>query len=634
MEENTIAETVGEPQQDTLTVQAQETPAAEETRFPTEPEPAPEPAPDTGLAEESVPDGDDAEPDPTGPPKGDDGEKEEEDPKHVGLYRLLAAAVAVLTLGGLFLGLIGNFFAHSAVFTGGTILKGSLLGYLLSFAKTQFTGGSPMFGGSPSAFFKGLALLLPSLVLLAAVVASVVCLFVALFSKRRAERAARFSGTLSLIAYGLMFLYAYCLQSVRAQAYSGALFDVPTALVTAALTILMFAAGVARAKGKALADLLLLVFPLVAVFALVYPASYTAQSIRSIFSDFSASVFYYLMLVLFGAVLLFNLIVGACRLSAVKRYGFDLIRFSVQLLLSVLLIVAACLRWGSWNMLIFENNSLFPTVLTVINSLGALLLSIVMLLYQKGKNGAAETAEPKAAEETAAAAADAAQPQDGEATAGVIAPAAEETAPAELTVVELPAQEPEEPCAPAEALPAAADGAIAEPAPVAIELPAPPPVPMETEPENEPQEEYTDFEREMLSYARERRETAEPSSYTAPAAAEPPADRVAPAANEPVYLRTSALPERPKVQTVTMYNADTQYTYDPFINTLTPDEKNEFGDLFIACKNGTYGDLPVYKIGGDNTVFFNRVWIRYGAYEMSPALKEKLFRYVRKYGKK
>lgn len=77
------------------------------------------------------------------------------------------------------------------------------------------------------------------------------------------------------------------------------------------------------------------------------------------------------------------------------------------------------------------------------------------------------------------------------------------------------------------------------------------------------------------------------------------------------------------------YGRDSIYTYDPFINTLTPDEKNEFGDLFIARKSGTYGDLPVYVIGGDNSAFFRKVWIRYSVYDMTPSLKEKLYLYIR-----
>lgn len=77
------------------------------------------------------------------------------------------------------------------------------------------------------------------------------------------------------------------------------------------------------------------------------------------------------------------------------------------------------------------------------------------------------------------------------------------------------------------------------------------------------------------------------------------------------------------------YDTNKLYTYDPFINTLTEGEKNEFGDLFIAKKNGSFGDLPKYVIGEENSEFFRKVWIHYSAYDMTPGLKEKLYMYIR-----
>ena len=75
-----------------------------------------------------------------------------------------------------------------------------------------------------------------------------------------------------------------------------------------------------------------------------------------------------------------------------------------------------------------------------------------------------------------------------------------------------------------------------------------------------------------------------------------------------------------------------QYTYDPFINTLTPSEKNEFGDVFIANMYGIHSYLPTYVIGGDNREFFQKVFIYLGRYRgyITQDLMEKIYAYVNK----
>ena len=65
---------------------------------------------------------------------------------------------------------------------------------------------------------------------------------------------------------------------------------------------------------------------------------------------------------------------------------------------------------------------------------------------------------------------------------------------------------------------------------------------------------------------------------------------------------------------------------------LTPQEKNEFGDLFIANRFGDLAYLPAYVIGGDNREFFRRVFIYLGKFRshISPELLGKLYQYVSK----
>ena len=82
--------------------------------------------------------------------------------------------------------------------------------------------------------------------------------------------------------------------------------------------------------------------------------------------------------------------------------------------------------------------------------------------------------------------------------------------------------------------------------------------------------------------------------------------------------------------TVPVQDYPSQYTYDPFINTLTPAEKNEFGDIFIANKYGVHNYLPPYVIGGDNSEFFRKVFIFLGRFrkDISRNLLDKLYVYV------
>ena len=126
----------------------------------------------------------------------------------------------------------------------------------------------------------------------------------------------------------------------------------------------------------------------------------------------------------------------------------------------------------------------------------------------------------------------------------------------------------------------------------------------------------SEFERSMAALAM----GMEPEPATAAAAYQP-----APA---PVYAQPVPAPA-PAPAPVANYDAS-QYTYDSFINSLTPQEKNEFGDLFIANKYGDLAYLPAYVIGGDNREFFSKVFIYFGRYRshISSALLDKLYAYV------
>ena len=125
----------------------------------------------------------------------------------------------------------------------------------------------------------------------------------------------------------------------------------------------------------------------------------------------------------------------------------------------------------------------------------------------------------------------------------------------------------------------------------------------------------SEFERSMAALAK----GIEPETANTAAAAYQPTPA-------PVFAQPAPAPQPVPAPA---YDA-TQYTYDSFINSLTPQEKNEFGDLFIANKYGDLAYLPAYVIGGDNREFFSKVFIYFGRFRshISSALLDKLYVYV------
>lgn len=69
------------------------------------------------------------------------------------------------------------------------------------------------------------------------------------------------------------------------------------------------------------------------------------------------------------------------------------------------------------------------------------------------------------------------------------------------------------------------------------------------------------------------------------------------------------------------------YLPDAFINSLTPQEKDEFDRLFISRIYGENKRLPMYQVGGDNREFFSKVFVFIGRYRnvISDGLLEKIY---------
>ena len=139
----------------------------------------------------------------------------------------------------------------------------------------------------------------------------------------------------------------------------------------------------------------------------------------------------------------------------------------------------------------------------------------------------------------------------------------------------------------------------------------------------------SEFERSMAALARGIAPEPAPAAQTAAgvtyqyAPAPAPTPAYAPAAH---YAPAPAY--RPAAAPKAVYDP-TPYTYDSFINMLTPQERNEFGDLFIANRYCDLSYLPAYVIGGDNREFFAKIFVFMGRYRnvISDGLLEKIYEY-------
>ena len=96
-------------------------------------------------------------------------------------------------------------------------------------------------------------------------------------------------------------------------------------------------------------------------------------------------------------------------------------------------------------------------------------------------------------------------------------------------------------------------------------------------------------------------------------------------------VNPSFLPHEPHVTTAG-YDFYNTKSFDPFIATLSDNERNEFTELFILKFKGTMPELPDYVVGGDNKEFFRKIFIYLGQYRdrMSQALLAKMYQFSMK----
>ena len=502
-----------------------------------------------------------------------------EPPVRAGKYRAFSIIFFLLTAGGLFLGLLGKFipWLSPTYYSGNTGLNNSLLGFFLTRMK-----------GITSASFTALDAIavVAAFVLLVTVLISVITLFISLFSARRARRAAALSGTVSLLSYTLAFLWAICVNSLTMPAFSAEAVDVPVALITLLLFVFMTVFAIVENGKAGIFSAGIYLFSVISCFALFFPGSFT-ESHFILLKTFSSNPVYNSFVLAALAVILVTLVISVIAFLHRRRGILFILLSTLQLAAVLLLCIAGSGLGKNWSLQFFQNGALLPSLVLIFASLGAVLFAGLTLAVQRKQKQLAEEEEDEDYTE--------ADFYDTDEEDDTYDDSDEETE----TELPVDTDETEEDVTDEDYR--YSDGEGGE-------------EPIEPEPSHE--EEMSAFEREMFSLA-------EKGAEESPAEEEnvPPAPQYAPPA--------------PPFRPVNVYTDPTmQYVYDPFINELTPEEKNEFGDLFIACKSGRYGDLPIYHIGGDNREFFDKVWIRYGLYDMSPNLRDKIFNYLRRYRSK
>lgn len=88
-------------------------------------------------------------------------------------------------------------------------------------------------------------------------------------------------------------------------------------------------------------------------------------------------------------------------------------------------------------------------------------------------------------------------------------------------------------------------------------------------------------------------------------------------------------PVLPPVETAD-YDYYNSRAFDPFIASLSAEERNQFTELFILHYKGTLEALPEYQVGGDNKDFFRAIFINLGMYRdrIPDGLLEKIYKFA------
>lgn len=521
---------------------------------------------------------------------------EQEKPKSSAVgAKILSLIVLLLAVGGLFLGMLGQFLGGFSSVTLGHLevdtLSGSFMGNIIAMFKDLSANGLGAFSAAREYGGIYAAEYFLHYILLIAIAITLITTIVALCSSRSAKRCAYGAAYITFLAYGALSACCFYQNSlwISVEVMNGGtfsfleLFDLPALLISGAIAIILCLLAISKAKGNGFLHALLLLFSAGTAFVFFYPAMYLpigeGVSTNSGFLFWVATtggeglgLWMKIFVVATGILVALNLLLSALRISAKKAAWFDLVRYILQLI-SVIALTFIYLFNPLQEGLAFGDiaPNLFASISFIIllaAPFAALAVAVILTVWSLNKKSA-KPAKPTIAPENVY--------SETMITTG---------APRPIIVTSAP------------------------------EAPAP----------------MSEFEKSMEALAKgiTPQQTAPMAAAPAPAPAAHAPQPTYRAEYRPKAAQPAAQPAQPSGQSSSFESQ--QYTYDPFINSLTPLQKNEFGDLFIAGKYGKLPYLPTYVIGGDNTEFFRKVFIYLGKYRnyVSADLLDKLCAYVAK----
>lgn len=641
-----------------------------------------------------------------------------------GFYTFIAVLLALLSVGGLFLGLIPALKEYVPFLEGEYLLSGSLIGTILAVFMSLF--GAEGAAGAPAfAFENGLQGVAPTLifyflfVLVACIVLTLVFAVVSLLPQKETNRLPRAGvcafacGFFTVIGYGGLFLlnllyYACDAAQAEGELSFFALLDLPLAIVAGVALLLLIVTSIkngTRTKrvGLSLCNAVLLLCSVATIVFLAHPASPLFLAFDAALAGTIENIAVRIFSIAAYAVCLLVLLFSLFRISAKGTYPLTIALFAVQIiLLAVQALLLAFLYPDDFGgMAIFTGLPvLIALIASVVGLLFAIIATVVSFKYKGRERQIREEQDSRASyveydsdeddedeeededdeddededdeeeEETAYVkvnvpiqlpqsvthAEPAAAPQQAQQTKPS-APVEEEPfgpfpqrgyqpgyyahkhqygeaqqtppTPPVQPVQQAPQAQQAQSAAPVQQAPAQPVQPAQQPAqqaPVQPAQPTPPaaqpqqPRPAQTQqpPRREPPRAKSQFELEMEAIARgelKRKEETRSESLAQ--------ERPAPQGQR----RPVAAPAGNNASTTYI---DSQFTYDPFLNTLTTPEKNEFCDIFIANKYGSLRYVPAYVIGGDNAGFFRKVFIYLGKFRanISDGLLDKMYYYV------
>ena len=570
-----------------------------------------------------------------------------------GGYKFLSFLVFLVSVGGLFIGLLGRLLSFLAPipFVESDFLNGTLLGSIIAVIKDLFAEGRPLFSavnemlkpsyGGAYGIFAALAYY-AHYAIPVAVLLSFILMVISLVAKNYVDgngnpgktsmRCAFLALFISLFVYGLYFVSVFVMMSTSysmttqvALSVLLKIIDFPTLIISGILVVLLSIAALARGKATGAINVLVYLLTLAAAFAFFYPqnslSGNTLLFFNFAFAGDGLKLLTRIAVIATGALVLANLVLSTLRIPAKGGFIFDVLRLVLQLVAVIVLAAffvflpenAASPAWSALGTL--------PVILLAVASLAALLFSVLqcMRAAMQKKNALNAAGYATASEEK-------------DEKADYNEEYAEEVyAQEEYAKVAVPEEVPAEEEAEEEfATEEYAEGeAVEEVTPEKVETPAAQ-IPAASEQASAEEQPMSDFMRAMHSLAKGNA----PVPPANPAPNYYPYDQQmrpapSPTPMHPYGYDSMSMQRRQTPSPTNSYMYDPfPYTYDPFIKTLTIEERNEFGDLYISCRQGRIKGLPPYVIGGDNSDFFRKVWIHYGAFEMSAGLKRKLHMFV------